>query len=100
MAAKTKISITLCCLLVAAAAIDAQREPSRQAGVVVMLGIIDSWQALTRHARPGGCRYTPTCSVYGELVVHRYGAYRGSWLAAKRIWRCSPWGGEGEDWPE
>ncbi len=100
MSWKTKAAAVIVALLIVAAAVDSQRAPARQWGVPVAVGVIDAWQALTRHAHGGGCRYTPTCSVYGEVMVRRYGAYRGMWLAQKRIWSCSPWGGEGERWPQ
>lgn len=45
----------------------------------------------------GGCRYTPTCSCYARDALQAHGAIRGSWLAAKRVCRCHPWGGSGED---
>jgi putative membrane protein insertion efficiency factor len=43
------------------------------------------------------CRYLPTCSVYAEEAVQRFGAVRGGWLAAKRLARCHPWGSSGYD---
>jgi putative membrane protein insertion efficiency factor len=45
----------------------------------------------------GGCRFTPTCSVYAMDAIREHGAGKGSWLAAKRICRCRPWGGCGHD---
>jgi putative membrane protein insertion efficiency factor len=45
----------------------------------------------------GHCRYTPTCSTYALEAVVEHGAARGSWLAAKRVCRCHPWGGCGDD---
>jgi len=44
-----------------------------------------------------GCRFTPTCSCYAIEAVKTHGALRGSWLAACRVGRCHPWGGQGED---
>jgi putative membrane protein insertion efficiency factor len=45
----------------------------------------------------GGCRFTPTCSQYAMDAVRGRGAIAGSWLAARRICRCHPWGGCGHD---
>jgi len=36
------------------------------------------------------CRYTPTCSDYALEAVERYGALRGSLMAAGRLLRCHP----------
>ena len=43
------------------------------------------------------CRFEPTCSEYALQALREHGAFRGSWLAAKRIGRCHPWGGSGYD---
>jgi len=45
----------------------------------------------------GRCRFSPSCSEYGLEAVRVHGAMRGSWLAIKRICRCHPWGGCGDD---
>ena len=45
----------------------------------------------------GGCRFTPGCSQYAQTAVREHGAVRGSWLAARRVCRCHPWGGGGHD---
>lgn len=45
----------------------------------------------------GRCRYTPTCSAYAIEAVRHHGAFAGGVLALKRIGRCHPWGGCGED---
>ncbi|HBG57629.1 membrane protein insertion efficiency factor YidD [Proteiniphilum sp. UBA1028] len=46
---------------------------------------------------PPSCRYTPTCSQYTIEALKRHGPFRGSFLSAKRILSCNPWGGSGYD---
>ncbi|MEM9350132.1 MAG: membrane protein insertion efficiency factor YidD [Pseudomonadota bacterium] len=43
------------------------------------------------------CRYHPTCSAYALEALETHGALKGTWLAAKRIARCHPFGGSGID---
>jgi uncharacterized protein len=45
----------------------------------------------------GHCRFEPSCSQYAAEALKTHGAVNGSWLAAKRICRCHPWGASGED---
>jgi putative membrane protein insertion efficiency factor len=44
-----------------------------------------------------GCRFEPTCSQYAQEAVQAHGVLHGSWLAARRVCRCHPWGGCGAD---
>ncbi len=44
-----------------------------------------------------GCRFEPTCSHYAADAIRDHGALTGSWLAARRLCRCHPWGGHGYD---
>ena len=46
---------------------------------------------------PPSCRYTPTCSQYTIEALKRHGPFRGSYLSARRILSCNPWGGSGYD---
>ena len=46
---------------------------------------------------PPRCRYIPTCSEYALEAVEKYGAVKGSFLAAKRILRCNPFHKGGYD---
>jgi uncharacterized protein len=44
-----------------------------------------------------GCRFRPSCSEYFLQAVESHGTLRGSRLGLKRIARCHPWGGSGDD---
>ena len=46
---------------------------------------------------PPRCRYIPTCSQYALEAVEKYGAIKGTFLATKRILRCSPFHKGGYD---
>lgn len=43
------------------------------------------------------CRFTPTCSEYALEAIEKYGALKGSFLAAKRILKCHPFHKGGYD---
>ncbi|RCL31360.1 MAG: membrane protein insertion efficiency factor YidD [Puniceicoccaceae bacterium] len=43
------------------------------------------------------CRFHPSCSNYAIGALRRYGFFRGSILAIKRLFRCHPWNPGGHD---
>ena len=43
------------------------------------------------------CIYTPTCSVYAIQAIEKYGAWKGTYLAVRRILRCHPFHKGGYD---
>ena len=43
------------------------------------------------------CRFIPTCSDYAAEALTRHGPIRGGALAAWRLCRCHPFGGQGYD---
>ena len=45
----------------------------------------------------GRCRFAPSCSHYATEAFERHGAMRGGWLTLRRLARCHPWGGSGDD---
>jgi uncharacterized protein len=63
----------------------------------LLLGAIRLYQLVLSPWLGRRCRYEPTCSAYAAEAIQRFGVRRGSWLAAKRIGRCHPWGGAGYD---
>ena len=43
------------------------------------------------------CPYIPTCSQYGLEAIEKYGAFKGGFMAIKRILRCHPYHKGGHD---
>ncbi len=39
---------------------------------------------------PPSCRFIPTCSEYAMQAIERYGAWKGGWLALRRLSKCHP----------
>ena len=39
---------------------------------------------------PSSCRFEPSCSRYTEGAILKYGVFKGGWMGARRIARCSP----------
>ena len=48
-------------------------------------------------ALPPACRYEPTCSMYAQAAIEKYGVIRGVPMAAWRLVRCHPWSHGGYD---
>lgn len=43
------------------------------------------------------CRFIPTCSEYALQALEKYGAFKGSYLAVRRILKCHPFHKGGYD---
>jgi putative membrane protein insertion efficiency factor len=52
--------------------------------------VIRGYQIMVSPLLPPSCRFMPSCSQYALEAIDRYGAVRGSWLAARRLARCHP----------
>ncbi|BDS13763.1 membrane protein insertion efficiency factor YidD [Aureispira anguillae] len=64
---------------------------------LAFIGLIRIYQLAISPLLPSSCRYTPTCSQYSLEAIKKYGPFKGSYLAFRRILRCNPWGGHGHD---
>jgi putative membrane protein insertion efficiency factor len=62
-----------------------------------LLGLVWLYRLAISPWLGNNCRYTPSCSQYALDALRMHGAFRGSWLAARRIGRCHPWGSSGYD---
>jgi uncharacterized protein len=62
-----------------------------------LLGAITAYQWMLSPWLGTRCRHLPTCSAYAAEAIERFGAWRGGWLAVKRLGRCQPWGTSGYD---
>ena len=56
----------------------------------LFLWLIRFYQREISPLRPPCCRFIPTCSAYALEAVEKYGAWKGGWLALRRILRCNP----------
>ncbi len=63
----------------------------------IFIGVISIYRYTLAYLIGGRCRFYPSCSIYGQQAIHRFGAARGGWLTLKRIGRCHPWHEGGVD---
>lgn len=62
----------------------------------VLLGLIHAYQRFVSPALPVvtmgacACRFAPTCSHYAAEAIRVHGALFGTWLALRRIIKCTP----------
>ena len=49
----------------------------------LLIWLARGWQQGPSKVLPPSCRYQPSCSAYAITALSRYGAARGSWLAAQ-----------------
>ncbi len=56
----------------------------------LLLRLIRFYQLAISPLTGASCRYRPTCSLYAHQALTRFGAWRGSLLAIRRLARCRP----------
>jgi uncharacterized protein len=61
------------------------------------LGFLRAYKLMFSPMFAGSCRFHPSCSDYAVEAVARFGVVRGSFLAARRLARCNPFGASGLD---
>ena len=65
---------------------------------IPLLGLVRLYQmTLSRGMPEGTCRFYPSCSHYGYQAIYKYGALKGSLMAAWRVLRCNPFNPGGYD---
>ena len=52
--------------------------------------VVKFYQVWISPLKPPSCRFIPTCSNYAIVAIKKYGAFKGTYLAVKRILRCHP----------
>ncbi len=64
----------------------------------LLLGFVKFYQKFISPAKGGPtCKFYPTCSQYAVEAINKYGASKGSLLAARRLLRCNPFSKGGYD---
>lgn len=57
----------------------------------ILLGMISFYQkAISPYKGGACCRFIPTCSQYAKEALEKYGAFKGSCLAIRRLLKCHP----------
>ena len=64
---------------------------------LVLIGLVRAYQYLLSPLLGPCCRFSPSCSAYAIEALQRHGVLWGCWFIAKRLLRCHPWGGAGDD---
>ncbi|HEX4375602.1 MAG TPA: membrane protein insertion efficiency factor YidD [Steroidobacteraceae bacterium] len=57
---------------------------------LLIRSVIRLYQLLLSPLLGPRCRFYPSCSHYALQALDEHGAWRGSWLALKRLARCHP----------
>lgn len=56
----------------------------------LLIGLIKFYKKfISPMKRTPSCRYIPTCSQYALEALQKYGPFKGSYLAVRRILRCN-----------
>lgn len=65
--------------------------------VILVRGILRSYQRFLSPFLGNNCRFHPSCSSYAIEALELHGAARGLLLSVRRLLRCHPWHPGGYD---
>ena len=57
----------------------------------LLLLMLRGYQYAIRPMLGTNCRFYPSCSDYAREAIERHGAFKGAWLALRRVARCHPY---------
>jgi putative membrane protein insertion efficiency factor len=63
----------------------------------IALVLVRGYQLMFSPFFAGSCRFVPSCSAYAVDAIARFGVFRGSLLALRRLARCRPLAAHGFD---
>ena len=63
----------------------------------LLIACIQFYRKYISPLKKPSCRFRPTCSQYSLEAVSKYGAWKGSYLAIRRILKCHPFHKGGND---
>ena len=62
-----------------------------------LIALVVAYRRWISPALPARCRFHPSCSAYALEALTRYGVWRGTGLAVRRLLRCHPFHPGGYD---
>jgi uncharacterized protein len=58
---------------------------------------ISFYQKIVSPLKPPTCRFHPTCSEYAKEAVEKFGPWKGTGMAVRRLMKCHPFNPGGHD---
>ncbi len=63
----------------------------------LLIFILSGYRRVVSPLLPPACRFYPSCSVYSQQAIEKFGALRGILYGVRRLGRCHPWHPGGYD---
>lgn len=64
----------------------------------ILIGLLRLYRLVISPLYGDVCKFYPSCSAYALEAVQVHGSIKGTWLAIRRVGRCTPWtSGHGHD---